>query len=43
MKKGHCTGHKRERKGSTDWYRTIQAEHLKRIEKEWQAKQQAGK
>jgi hypothetical protein len=41
MKRGHVTGHKKERTGSQDWYRAIQEEHLKRIEKEWQAKQQA--
>ena len=31
MKRGHVTGSKRERKG-TDWYKTIEAAHLKRIE-----------
>ena len=40
MKRGHCTGQKKERKGSTDWYKAIEAENLKRIEAEWQAKQQ---
>jgi hypothetical protein len=42
MKRGHCTGQKKERKDASDWYKAIQAEHLKRIEAEWQA-QQAGK
>ena len=32
MKRGHVTGTKKERKGSTDWYKAIQAEHLKRNE-----------
>ncbi len=43
MKYGHVTGTKREKKGSTDWYKAIEAEHLKRIEAEWQAKQAASK
>jgi len=34
---GHCRGTKKERKGSQDWYRAIQAEHLRKIEAEWQA------
>lgn len=40
MKRGHVTGAKRERKGASDWYKTIEAENLKRIEAQWQAKQQ---
>jgi hypothetical protein len=40
MKMGHVTGHKKERKGSQDWYAAIQAEHLARIERELAAKQQ---
>ena len=40
MKRGHVTGTKKERKGATDWYKAIEAENLKRIEAEWQAKQQ---
>ena len=40
MKHGHVTGTKREKKASQDWYRAIEAENLKRIEAEWQAKQQ---
>jgi len=43
MKRGHVTGHKTERKGASDWYKAIEAEHLKRIEAEWQAKQAASK
>jgi hypothetical protein len=39
MKKGHVTGHKREKKGLQDWYRQIQEEHLRKIEAEWKAKQ----
>jgi len=39
MKRGHVTGHKRERKGASDWYKQIEAENLKRIEAEWQSKQ----
>ena len=40
MQRGHVTGSKTETKGSTDWYKTIEAAHLKRIEAQWQAKQQ---
>ena len=43
MKRGHVTGSKRERQGASAWYKAIEAEHLKRIEAEWQAKQQASK
>ena len=42
VKRGHVTGHKRERKNSQRWYDAIQDEHLKRIEAEIAAKQQAG-
>jgi hypothetical protein len=43
MKRGHVKGTKREKKGSTDWYRKIEAENIAKIEAEWQAKQSAGK
>jgi len=39
MKRGHCTGHKRERKGSTDWYRHLEEEAIRQVEAEWQARQ----
>jgi hypothetical protein len=39
MKHGHVTGYKKECKGASDWYKAIEAENLKRIEAEWQAKQ----
>ena len=39
MKRGHVTGTKKERQGSTDWYRKIEEEHIRRIKAEWQAKQ----
>jgi hypothetical protein len=46
MSRGHVTGHKRERKHSTDWYREIEQANIDRITKEWQereaAKQQVG-
>jgi hypothetical protein len=35
MKYGHVTGTKRERKGSTDWYKQIEAANLARIEEEY--------
>ena len=40
MKYGHVKGTKTERKRASDWYKAIEAENLKRIEAEWQAKQQ---
>jgi hypothetical protein len=40
MKRGHCKGTKRERKGSSDWYRAIEQANIDRITKEWEAKQQ---
>ena len=40
MKRGHVTGTKRERKGASDWYKTIEEENIRKIEAEWQAKQQ---
>jgi hypothetical protein len=43
MKHGHVTGHKREKKRASEWYRAIEAENLKRIEAEWQTKQAASK
>ena len=39
MKRGHVTGTKRERTGASDWYKAIEAEHIQRIEQEWQLKQ----
>lgn len=43
MKRGHVTGHKKERKGASDWYREIEQANLERIEKEWQEQQRQGK
>jgi hypothetical protein len=40
MKMGHCKGTKRERKGASDWYKRIEEENIRRIEAEWQARQQ---
>ena len=37
MKMGHCTGTKREKKGSQDWYRAIEQATIERITKEWAA------
>ena len=43
MKKGHCTGHKRERSGKAWWYQTTEAEAImQKLEAEWAAKQQQG-
>jgi hypothetical protein len=39
MKRGHVTGTKREKRGSQDWYKTIEAAHIARIEAEWAKKQ----
>jgi hypothetical protein len=44
MKRGHVKGTKREKQGSSDWYRDIEQANIERIEKEWAAKrQQTGK
>ena len=43
MKRGHVTGHKKERKGSPDWYKAIEETHIRRIEAEWAAKQVSDK
>jgi hypothetical protein len=40
MKRGHVTGHKKERKGASDWYKQIEEANIRRIEAEWHAKQQ---
>jgi hypothetical protein len=40
MKRGHVTGHKKARQGSTDGYKSIEEENIRRIEAEWQARQQ---
>ena len=40
MKHGHVTGTKKEKRGSTDWFRKIEEEHIRKIEAEWQARQQ---
>lgn len=32
MKRGHVTGSKRERKGTSDWYRQIEEENLRAVE-----------
>jgi len=43
MKRGHCTGHKRERKNASAWYNAIEQANLERIAKEWQEKEAAKK
>ena len=40
MKYGHVQGTKKERQGASDWYKKIEEENIRRIEAEWQAKQQ---
>ena len=39
MRKGHITGHKRERKDASAWYRTIEEANIRRIEAAWAARQ----
>jgi hypothetical protein len=39
VKRGHVKGTKRERKGSSEWYRAIEDANIRKIEAEWQAKQ----
>jgi len=41
MRYGHVTGHKKERKGATDWYREIEQANIDRITKEWQEREAA--
>ena len=43
MKRGHVTGTKRETTGASDWYKQIEEATIRKIEAEWQAKQQASK
>jgi hypothetical protein len=38
MSRGHVTGDKKERKGSTEWYREIEEANIRKIEAEWAAK-----
>jgi hypothetical protein len=40
MKHGHVTGHKKERKGASDWYKASEEANIRKIEAEWHAKQQ---
>jgi hypothetical protein len=40
MSRGHCTGRKKERKGASDWYKKYGEENIRRVEAEWQARQQ---
>jgi hypothetical protein len=45
MKRGHVTGHKKERssKNANWWYELPeQQEYLRKLEAEWEAKQQEG-
>ena len=39
VKRGHVTGQKKARKGSQDWYKDIEAAHIRQIEAEWQKQQ----
>jgi len=41
MKHGHCYGTKKEKKGSTDWYKQYEEENIRKIEAQWQANHQA--
>lgn len=43
IKRGHVTGSKREHTGAGDWYKELEEATIRRIEAEWQAKQQASK
>jgi hypothetical protein len=40
MKHGHVKGTKKERTGASDWYKQIEEENIRKIEAEWQKKQQ---
>jgi hypothetical protein len=32
VKRGHCYGTKKERKGASDWYKEIEAEAIRKVE-----------
>jgi hypothetical protein len=36
--RGKVTGEKKERQGSTAWYREHEEEHIRKVEAEWAAK-----
>ena len=38
MKRGHVVGTKKEKKGSTDWYKQIEEENIRKIEAAWAVK-----
>ena len=38
MKRGHTTGQRKERTGSTDWYAAIDEANCQRVEGKWAAK-----
>jgi hypothetical protein len=40
LRSAYVTGEKKERKGATDWYKHIEEENIRKIEAEWQARQQ---
>lgn len=40
MSRGHVTGHKKERKGSSDWYKELEEAECQRVEREWAANAQ---
>lgn len=44
-RRGHCSGSKRERRSSTEWYKTQGHEqaNIDRVTREWQATQQRAK
>jgi hypothetical protein len=41
MQHGHVTGHKKEHKGASDWYKAIEEANIRKIEAEGQARQQS--
>ena len=41
MKRGHVYGTRKVTRKAQSWYDAIQAEHLARIEREWQARDAA--
>ncbi len=41
-KRGHVTGHKRERKGASDWYRDQEEANIRRVEAKWQEREAQG-
>ena len=41
MSHGHCTGHKKEKKHASDWYREQEEANIRAVDAAWAARQAA--